>query len=190
MSAVTRRPHEPVISVACRRKLFQSHTIRRFPPAAIRNSTCFLSCGTPYSHCHDQDVFPVCFYQANLVTAEPLTEFPSLRSHYNDCSRRAFNEQALLLRMVLHEGNLEKGIAQQIPSSVQKRTIGGAVCSCQASDSGPYCSLSERIGLILIAPSFFPVLVENGGSGVASIQNTKELAVVALAPLRLRSILV
>ena len=42
------------------------------------------------------------------MTTKAFAQLPRLRSHYNDCSRRAFDERALLFGVVAHEGNLEE----------------------------------------------------------------------------------
>ena len=42
------------------------------------------------------------------MTTKAFAQLPRLRSHYNDCSRRAFDERALLFGVVAQEGDLEE----------------------------------------------------------------------------------
>jgi len=52
--------------------------------------------------------FPSAFSRPDLVAAKPFTEVPRFRSHHDDGSGRALDEQTLLFGMVVHERDLEK----------------------------------------------------------------------------------
>jgi hypothetical protein len=103
-------------------------------------------------------MFLVGFQHADFMAAKTIAEFPCFRSHHDHSSGEHSISRLCSSGWHCIKAIWKNWIAQNLPSSHQKLTIGGDGCSFQASELGLSCSLSDSAGLTFHRS--FPAFVE------------------------------